>query len=58
MVVEERTWTFVGGSRFERRSLKWDLAAIRWEFVDWIHLAVYWDKLWPDVNTEITCMLR
>ena len=51
MVVEESTWTFVGGSRFERHRLRWvgehskGLCSNMMEFVDWIHLAINWDKL-------------
>jgi hypothetical protein len=51
MIIEESTWTFVGGSRFERHRLRWvgehskGLCSSMMEFVDWIHLAIDWDKL-------------
>jgi hypothetical protein len=51
MIVEESTWTFVGGSTFERHRLRWvgkhakGLCSNTLEFVDSVHLAVDWDKL-------------
>jgi hypothetical protein len=58
-IVEDNAWICVGDSTFERPRLrrgdniKTVLKAILCKFLDGIHLALVWDKLWVVLNTEI-----